>query len=299
MLIFAISTTVLLLCAIVALLWAFNRAQYFARALADKPKEFVESTGAEIRKTLNSCMNTLCTKDSFAASWGEMCKRVHCRRLQFLQLEQVFLFRHIRYRGGEEDFIAVHDHSEPYIYEKHKTDPASLQPFLGQYCVMEAKAVMEVTYYVDLASPDDWRFSWDEARHVLTIVAPDVKANTPAEKEPITYHTIESSLSVSEEDTKVVFEREIGNLKQLVADRQIKLIETDARIAVENFFRSFILKSFHPELQNEVVKLVADECIPKFSIDVKFTHEAPSLENRRGTENGMAEETDPAMTAVA
>lgn len=221
-----------------------------------------------LNKTVTVLNKHLSSKEQFSATFGPIISEQKLSRLQFYQRNQVCLFRIIRYRGPD---TKNYNYVEFYKKESDKKPLNQLPIFLDQYCEWQAKGTYEFNFYIDMADLSKWNYSWEPERFTLTLYPPDIKANTPAELEPLVYICIADSLSIDESYSKKQLEKEVMSLKRGLAEDQKQFMYEAARSAIKTMYKQFML--------NLVPTSAHNKDLP--NIIVSFPHDNPGRKVRK------------------
>jgi len=200
---------------------------------------FIRAPVSEMERAAGVWSKYFSSKDVFTETLGPLVSQTRLRRLQFFQRNQVCFFRIIRYRGKDG---ANHDFTDFFKREADKKPISELPVILNQYCEWEARGLFEFNFYIDLNDLSQWDIHWDETTLKLTLYAPDISANTPAELEPLVYNCIADSITISEKATRQSLEKKIPWLKQRLAQDQKRFMYEEAKVAIAGHFRDLIGK---------------------------------------------------------
>lgn len=131
--------------------------------------------------------------------------------------------------------------------------------------VVEARAPVEYTYYLDLDGL--WRFVLED--QTLTVRAPTIEFNTPAfDPSEIDYRIAEDSLLRDEQPVLDALRRGLGAMARQRAVENIDLVREMGRRKAEEFVERWLLASFGAD--SDVIRirvLFADEDFPEISPD--------------------------------
>ena len=123
--------------------------------------------------------------------------------------------------------------------------------------VVEARAPVEYTYYLDLNDP--WRVGIED--HVVRVAAPAIKFNQPAvDASAITYEVKKGFLKTAEAQEHL--KQSITSLVQLRARENLPLVRETGRRQTEKFVETWLLKSFADGKQYAVKVQFADDPPP-------------------------------------
>lgn len=131
--------------------------------------------------------------------------------------------------------------------------------------VVEARAPVEYTYYLDLDGL--WRFILED--QTLTVRAPPIQFNTPAfDPSEIDYRIAEDSLLRDEQPVLEALRRGLGTMARQRAEENIDLVREMGRRKAEEFVERWLLASFGAESDEIRIRvLFADEEFPDVSPD--------------------------------
>lgn len=178
------------------------------------------------------------SKENFAATFGPIISEQKLHRLQFYQRNQVCLFRIVRYMGHDSK---NYNYTEFYKKESDKKLLTKLPILLNQYCEWLAKGSYEFNFYIDMSDLAKWNFHWEPERSILTLYPPPIKANTPAELEPLVFTCISDSVTIDETYTKQQLANAIPELKKRLAEDQKQFMYEEAKDSIKNLYRQFLL----------------------------------------------------------
>ncbi|HBC89254.1 MAG TPA: hypothetical protein DCZ94_20125 [Lentisphaeria bacterium] len=208
----------------------------------------VKASGEAVCKVLDKISEICTSKENFSTRFGPIVSQDRFRRLQFIQRNQVCLFRIVRYMGEDKE---RHDYTEFYKKESDKKKLSELPILLKQYCEWEGKGTYEFNFYVDMSELSKWNIKWERgetvASSVLTLYPPDIGANTPAELEAPVFTCIADSITIDEGDTKERLMAAMPDLKVKLAEDQKQFMYEEARNAIAKHYRDFF--RLIPELE--------------------------------------------------
>ena len=131
--------------------------------------------------------------------------------------------------------------------------------------VVEARAPVEYTYYLDLDGL--WRFVLED--QTLTVRAPSIQFNSPAfDPSEIDYRIAEDSLLRDEQPVLDALRRGLGSMARQRAAENVDLVREMGRRKAEEFVERWLLASFGAESGDIRIRvLFADEDFPAISPD--------------------------------
>ena len=188
---------------------------------------------------LSALLDNLSEHRRINVAVGAFFKESKQKKLQFKQRDVALHFKIVRWRNGLK--------KEQMTGPATLVDRADIKGVLGQRAIAEASGNFEITFYIDLANQNEWRYEWNKTTRTLRIIAPPfakpyVGCNTPALTTPLTVKTIEDCVSFDEDETKRLLKKEIPRLKKLAAMLQVPGVREDARRSLEEFFGNLLPK---------------------------------------------------------
>ncbi|MCF6177718.1 MAG: hypothetical protein L3J71_18330 [Victivallaceae bacterium] len=163
------------------------------------------------------------------------------------------------------------NYTEFYKKESDKKSLGNLPILLDQYCEWLAKGTYEFNFYINMSNLAEWDYSWEPERSTLTLFPPPIKANTPAELEPLVYTCITDSVAIDETYTKQQLTNAIPELKNKLAEDQKQFMYDEAKDAIKTLYRQFLL--------NLVPASAHNNDLPE--IIVKFPHEVSNNKSKK------------------
>jgi hypothetical protein len=211
-------------------------AVYVFKACRDLPGDVLEKTGRVIDKagqalsTVAAAFNQGSITTSFV-SYATSLSNTHY--LQFATLKQMELFTRTEQMSTGFGYIPLPD------------------------VVVEARAPVEYTYYLDLNAP--WRLEFREG--VIHVFAPPIRFNKPAvDASAITYEVRKGYLKTAEAQENL--KQSISSLVKLRAKENIHLVRESGRKQTAAFVEKWLARSFTDGKQYPVKVYFPDETPP-------------------------------------
>lgn len=125
--------------------------------------------------------------------------------------------------------------------------------------VVEARAPVEYTYYLDLTEP--WKLVVRDG--VVHVYAPAIRFNLPAvDASAITYEVRQGSLFRDTEAAKDNLKKSITSMTRLRAQENIQLVRETGRRQVGEFIEKWLMRSFSDGKDHPVKVYFPDESAP-------------------------------------
>jgi hypothetical protein len=193
-------------------------AALFLKTCRDLPGDVVDKTGKVIEKTgtalatVAAAFNRGTITTSFVSTATTLSNHQH---LQFATLKQTEIFTHTEEKSTAFGYVPLPD------------------------VVVEARAPVEYTYYVDLKAP--WELKL--VGNVVHVTAPPIRANKPAvDASAISYEVKKGYLKSDEALDNL--KRSITSLVTLRAKENIPLIRESGRREISEFVENWMARSF-------------------------------------------------------
>src|SRR5687767_9072473 len=202
---------------VVTLIFAVN-AVLILKSCFDTPAKVIDKTGQAIEKvgtslaTVAAAFNRGSITTSFVSTATTLSNHQH---LQFATLKQTEIFTHTEEKSTAFGYVPLPD------------------------VVVEARAPVEYTYYVDLKSK--WELQMRD--NIIHVFAPPIRANKPAvDASAITYEVKKGYLKTTEAQENL--KRSITSLVTLRAKDNVPLVRETGRKEIAEFVETCLARSF-------------------------------------------------------